>query len=117
MLRRVTRRSQNRDGDVPQGHYIAVAYRLVIELEAGVGAGDDACSRSCGQLAAATEKIVVDVRLEDMRDADAFLARYFLILIDVAKRVDEGSDSISFGDHQVGAIAQARVDKLPDSHG
>jgi len=51
-----------------------------------------------------------------MRDTDAFAARHLLVLIDVAKRIDEGGDSVSFGNQEVGAVTQALVDELPDSH-
>ncbi len=58
----------------------------------------------------------MDVRLEDERDADTFASRRLLVLIDVAQGVDEGCYSVSFGDHQMGAIAEALIDELPDSH-
>ena len=116
VLRGVTWSSQNRDADVSDCQDIAVAYGLMIELQTGVCTCNDPGPGPCRKLATATHEVVVDVRLADMRDTDAFAARHLLILIDVAKRIDEGGDSVSFRNQEVGAVNQALVDELPDSH-
>src|SRR5437660_3720124 len=96
VLRGVTWGGQDRDADISDRHYIAIAYGLMIELQTGVRACNNPGLGQCRKLAAATQKIVVDVCLEDMGDVDAFASRHSLILIDVAKRVNQGSDSVSF---------------------
>jgi hypothetical protein len=37
-------------------------------------------------------------------------------LIDITKWIDEGRDSVSFGDQQVGAVAKAFVNELQHPH-
>ena len=88
----------------------------MVELQAGIRTCNGPGPGQCCELAAATHKIVVDVRLEDVRDAHGFAARHVQVLIDVAQRVNERRDPASFGDHQVGAVAQAFVDELPHPH-
>ena len=97
--------------------HVGVADRLVVELEACLGAGDDARAGQRGQLAAAAEEVVVEVRLADVGDAHPLPLRHVLVLIDVAQWVDQGGGAVRLGDHQVGAIAQARLDEVADAHG
>src|SRR5947208_14824918 len=85
-------------------------------IQARVRTSDVSGSAACSQLTAATQKVVVDVRLENVRNADTFAARRRLVLVDVTQRVDQGCFSVPFGDHQMGVIAEALVDELPDSH-
>src|SRR5215207_415715 len=112
----MTRCGQDGNADSSDGDYVSVAYGLVIKLQAGVGACNDTGTSPCCNFAATADKIVVDVRLEDVRDADAFAAGDFLVLIDVTQRVDEPGDSVTFRDHQVGGVAESVLDKLADSH-
>ena len=117
MLRCVTWRSENRNADVAQGHDVGVADRLMIELQAGPSTRDDSGPGQSSKLAATTQKVVVDVRLKDMCDADALAAGYLLVLIDVTQRVNKRRNSDSFGDQQMGAVAEALIDELLDAHG
>ena len=88
----------------------------MVELQTGVRACNDPGPGQRCQLATATDEIVVDVRLEDMRDAEALSARHLLILIDVAKRVDESGHSASFRNQQVGAVAKTFIDEFAHLH-
>jgi hypothetical protein len=57
------------------------------------------------------------MRLEDVGDADTLGARRLQVAVRVTQRIDQTSDAVAFGDQQVGAIAQALVHELANTHG
>jgi len=116
VLRSVARRREDFDLYVADGERIAIANRLMVELQAGIGARHDTRASRSGQLAAAAEKIVVDVCLEDVGDAHALRPRGGHILIDVAQWIDQRRKPAGLRNHQMRAVTQAFVNKLAYPH-
>jgi len=89
----VARRREHGELYVADDERVAIADRLMIELQVGIRTGNDAGTSQAGQLTAAAHKIVVDVCLEDVGDAHPLGPRGGHVLIDVAQRIDQCSNA------------------------
>ena len=116
MLRCMTRRRENFNLYVANGQRIAISNRLMIELEARIGASHDARARQRSQLAAAAHEIVVDVCLEDVGYAHTFGTRGGHALIDVAQWIDQRCSTAGLRNQQMRAVTQAFINKLAYPH-
>jgi hypothetical protein len=116
MLSLVAGCCQHVDAHVAHADRVAVVDWLMVELQTSVGAGTNAGTGDWSKLAPATEKVVMDVRLEHVADPSAFGLSHVDVLVDIAQRVDERGHSGSLGNYQVRGVAQTWLEELVDFH-
>ena len=87
------------DGDVRKGRV-----GIFAEVDSGAGA--------LGELVVAGDEVGVEMRLDDVLDAEIFLGREVEVEVNVALRVDNGSDAIARDD--VGGVGEAAEEELLD---
>jgi hypothetical protein len=95
---------------------VAFAYRAMCVVKRVSGAGDDGRAGLRHQLARACDVIVVDVRLQNVRDPHARAGRSFHIDIHVAARINNGCAAALFIDDEVGLMSQSLKENLFDVH-
>src|SRR5579864_670513 len=101
MLRRMTWSREDGQPDLADRESVAIADRIVVELQPGVGTRDNRGASHCRDLTAAGDEVVVDMRLADVSDAHALGVCHRLVLVDVAERVDQYREGVSLGDQQM----------------
>ena len=87
------------DGDVREG-----GMGVFAEVDSGSGA--------LGEFVVAGDEISVEVRFDDVLDAEIFLGREVEVEVDVALRVDNGGDA--FAGDDVGGVGEAAEEELLD---
>src|SRR5919204_2745982 len=112
----MTRCCQDGESHITHAYGVAVAYGLMLELEASLGTRDNPRAGDRMQLATATEKVVVDVRFEYMANPHALGPSHVDVLIDVAEWIDERRNTGPLRDDQVGGVAETWFEELADSH-
>ena len=94
----------------------AVVERLVVVLGRGVAVDVDRRAGGRREPAVARDVVGVVVRLEDVLDAHAEVARQPQVLVDVELRVDHGRDARVLVADQVARAAEVVVDELAEDH-
>ena len=95
---------------------LPVANRVMLVAELGPGADDVARARQRGKLPAARDVVVVQVRLDDVRDPEAARARRVEIDVDVASRVDHRRHTGRLVRDERAEVAQALDHELLQPH-
>ena len=116
VLRRVAGGLEDRE---PQGAHVeglAVMHRPVLVGKLRAGADHVAGAGQRGQLAAAGDVIVVEVRLDDVADPDIGGACSVKVDVDVATRVDDRSQAGRLVGDQRREVAETIDDELAQEH-
>src|SRR3970040_2992823 len=92
MFRRVTRCGHYADLELAEGKAVTIGQRAVFELEACFRTRSDLHANACGDLSRAGEEVVVEMRIEDVRDSHAQTARGGEIWIDIPQWVEVERD-------------------------
>ncbi len=94
---------------------VAVFYGDVGESSVGIFAEVDAGSGALGQLVVAGDEVGVEMGLDDVLDAEIFLAGEVEVEVDVALRIDDSGDAFARDD--VGGVGEAAEEELLDEDG
>ncbi len=116
VLRRMARRLEDRE---PQGTYVealAVTNGPVVVGQLRPGADNVARAGQRGQLPAAGDVIVVEVRLDDVADPDVRGAGGIEVDVDVAARVDDRRQAGRLVGDKRREVAEAIDDELAEQH-
>ena len=76
----------------------------------------DRCARGRGQAAVARDVVGVVVRLEDVLDVDAEVARQVQVLLDLELGIDDGRDAGVLVTHEIGRTSEVVVGDLAEDH-
>jgi len=116
VLGRVPGRLEGDDPQVPDEELLTIGQRPVLESQLGPTTDDVLRADRRGKLPAARHVVVVEVRLEDMRDPDALRTGRRDIDIDIAAWIDDGRESPALIGDEGREVTKARQGELADEH-
>ena len=111
----MSRRLQRAQHDVADAQLVAVAHRAMRELGIRRRAKHDLRAGALRQLAMPADEVGVQVRLDDVADAQAALVGRVDVLLDVALRIDDRR--LAVRTDQVRGMRQAAEVELVEMHG
>src|SRR5258708_3214367 len=110
----MARRLEDAQYALPEPDLVAFADSYVRKRGAGPRADVDLCTGACRQFVVPGKEMGMQVRFKHVRDAQAVLARFIDIKLDVALRVDDRGHSL--GANHVRSVRQTTQIELFEIH-